>query len=226
MISEVQREIVLPRRPPKNYEVSLSPGGDCGACVVAGLLGKTVEEAYELHCTGNYYGGEKIPKIHHWTFDSMKDTLDNLQDKCNGKSRCARATPWLLDHAVTDIPIWPFGDTRHYLCFGMRAQSEWRDYAQAMLNGGYYGVAQVKMGGHNPDGPLKNGTTTDHWVLLCGWRYVYHREEGKECGHWTEEILVGDSARSQPLERWVDLNDFQNYWGGFQAMWAKPRNET
>jgi hypothetical protein len=63
--------------------------------------------------------------------------------------------------------------------------------------------------------------------MICGWRYCYHPETDPErtklcCGSYSEQFLIGDSAKSRPLESWVEANDFQNYWGGFGALWAKP----
>jgi hypothetical protein len=219
---QILKSIILPRRPPKNAEVSLNEGGDCGALCLAGLLGlPDAAAAYEYHCPGDYYGGTPIPKIHHFTRDSMVRTLEALVS-----DSMWRSGPTILDHVISDVPIWPFGYAQHYLCFGMQAQSEWRDYARAMLNGGYYGIAQVKHGGYGEN--EVNRGHTDHWVMICGWRYVYTPETDPErikigsLGSYHEEFLIGDSSRARPLETWVDANEFQERWGGFAAIWARP----
>jgi hypothetical protein len=225
---QILKSITLPRRPLKNYETSLNDGGDCGACVTAGLLGlSSVEEAYTLHRPGNYYGGSPIPQISSFSRRSMEDTLD-----CAASDTGARGglenVPILLDHAVKDTPIWPFGGSRHDLHFGLKAQFEWRGYVRAMLNGGYYGVAQVRHGGWPRDTPLEQFGTTNHWVLICGWRYLFTPETDPErkligsCGSYEEQILIGNSSRTRPLESWIDMNDFQRFWGGFDAIWARP----
>ncbi len=219
---------MLPHRPVKNREVSLADGGDCGACVLAGLLGlPDAEDAYKLHRPGTYYGGAPIPQVHHFTRQSMVSTLEVLTSDsgCRGG---LEDEPVLLDHVVSSIPIWPFDQHEGQLPFGMRAQFEWRGYARAMLNGGYYGLAQVKHGGFDPESPIRAHGHTDHWAMLCGWRYLHSLEGESEerraagLGHYDEQILVGDSSRARPLETWVDLNDFQRYWGGFTAVWARP----
>lgn len=224
----VLKQIVLSRRPVKNREVSLNEGGDCGACVLAGLLGlPDAADAYELHRPGSYLGGTAIPKIHHFTRRSMIDTLEALASDhgCRGG---LDGVPVLLDHVVTDIPIWPFHQHDHELAFGLRSQFEWRDYARALLNGGYYGLAQVKHGGYQPDGPIRDHGMTDHWVMICGWRYVFlpETDEARRAagcgGHYEEHFLIGDSSRARPLETWVPANDLQRFWGGFTAIWARP----
>lgn len=220
---KILKEITLPRRPVKNRLVSLYSGGDCGACVLAGLLGlPDAEDAYKLHISGEYAGGGKIPQIESFTRQTMQHSLEALQTDW-------KITPNLIEHVVSDIPIWPFGYARHNLTFAMRPQHEWRDYARALLTGGYYGIAQVMMGGHAPTAPMKDYGLTNHWIMICGWRYCYIPETDPErikltTGFYKEEFLIGDSAKSRPLECWVDANDFQNYWGGFAALWAKPIN--
>lgn len=223
----ILKSVVLPRRPVKNREVSLHDGGDCGACVLAGLLRlPDAEDAYKLHRPGDYYGGDPIPQVHSFTFRSMKDSLDGLASDSGARGGLEN-TPIALDHVISDTPIWPFGYARHDLSFGMRTQFEWRGYARALLNGGYYGVAQVKHGGWPADTPIERLGTTDHWVMICGWRYLYVPESDPErlklcSGSYREEFLIGDSSRARPLETWVEANEFQNRWGGFSAIWARP----
>lgn len=225
---EVLKQVVLSRRPPKNAEVSLNDGGDCGACVLAGLLAlPSATEAYDLHLPGEYHGGAAIPKVHHFTRESMVRTLDSLASDSGCRGGLG-GVPILLDHVISDIPIWPFDQRGSQLAFGLRAQFEWPHYARALLNGGYYGVAQVKHGGYDPDGPARHLGETDHWVMICGWRYVYLPETDPErraagcLGCYEQHLLIGDSSRARPLETWVDAHDFLRYWGGFAAVWARP----
>jgi hypothetical protein len=227
-MSDTLKQIILPRRPVRQPQPTIVSGGDCGACVLAGLTGVSVEEAYDrFHQPGEYLGGKPIEKRSSLSDTSMKVSLELLMSDSGCRGGCADI-PVLLDHVVTDIPIWPFGHARHYLCWGLRTQLEWREYARAMLNGGYYGVAQVAHGGLDPDGPLRKFGWTDHWVMICGWRYRYevdqHDEERRKAGlgSYHEDILIGDSSLARPHECWVDVNDFQSYWGGFATFWAKP----
>ena len=223
----ILKEITLPRRPPKNREISLNDGGDCGALVLAGLLQlPDAEDAYKLHQSGDYYGGDPIPKVSSFSRQSMVRTLEVLASDTGARGGLDDI-PILLDHVITDIPIWPFGYAKHDLAFGPRAQFEWRGYVRALLNGGYYGIAQVKHGGWPKDTPISQFGLTDHWVMICGWRYCYVPESDPErlkicLGSYHEEFLIGDSSRARPLETWVEANEFQSQWGGFAAIWAKP----
>lgn len=222
----VLKKIVLPRRPIKQPTPCLNSGGDCGALCLAGLLQlPDAESAYRLHRAGDYYGGTPIPQISSFSRQSMVRTLETLTSDTG--ARGGLDVPIFLDHVISDTPIWPFGYAKHDLSFGMRAQFEWRDHARALLNGGYYGIAQVKHGGYSLDTPLRDFGTTDHWVMICGWRYVFVPETDVErlkicSGSYQHEFLIGDSSRARPLETWVEGNEFQNRWGGFATIWAKP----
>ena len=216
----VVKEIVLPRRPPKNPDPSLSPGGDCGACTLAGVLGISVQEAYNLHCSGDYYGGSPIPQVSPFTIYSMRKTLESIVNDWGDESDKKD----LLEHAVTDIPIWPY-DSSLILnaAFGMRSVlmcMGWRNHTRAMLHGGYYGIAQVWHGGTGGTPNLRDYGTTNHWIIIAGHRLVYEKTE--LCGSLREEILVCDSSTAMPLERWIEVLEFLTQWGGFAALWAKP----
>jgi hypothetical protein len=225
MPNRVVKKVFLPRVPPKNYEVSLSDGGDCGACVIAGVLNISIEEAYELHCSGEYYGGKPIPKISSWNRQSMRRTLECLADNWGNQLPAP-----LFEHVVTDCPIWPF-DSPHTsvgMGFGLTAGmqfSPWADYIRAMLMGGFYGITTVFNNGYH--GEIRHYGQTDHWVMIKGWQYVFVQNEDPKTkelssGHYSQEICIGNSARNSPQEEWMDLGDFLKYWGGFGAMWAKP----
>lgn len=203
-------EVALPRRPPKNPQPCVVSCGDCGACVLAGLLGITVEQAYEQHESGHYYRGpldtepaKEIPKRSALNYHSMRRTLT------------AALYAGQLDRAILDTPLWVLGaGVEMNGAFGVSAalQSiELRAYWLAMFDAGYYGVCQVVMNGGGIDAGV------DHWVMLCGFRR--RRGEGS-CIE--EEVLIGDSALSQPQERWVSVNDFLRNHGGFMAFFARP----
>ncbi len=203
-------EVSLPRRPPKNPQPCVVSCGDCGACVIAGLLGITVEDAYELHASG-YYGrgpldttpAKEMPKRSAFSYHSMRSTL--MAAMYDGK----------FDRAILDTPLWLLGaNVEVNGAFGVSAvlQSiEVRAYWLAMFDAGYYGVGQVVMHGGGPDAGV------DHWVMLCGFRR--RAGEGSEI---LEEVLVGDSALSQPQERWIGANTFLRKHGGFMAFFVRP----
>jgi hypothetical protein len=219
------KEIVLPRRPPKNYEVSLSDGGDCGACAVAGLLQISIEQAYEYHVSGEYLGGKPIPKISAWNRRSLINTLEGMTNDLDGW----RALPNLVEHVVSETPLFPFDHPHGILGlpYGLTSWSQfspWCDYVRAMLNGGYYGLTTV----------FNNGVTqldntygeTNHWVTIVGWRYAFTKREDLEdkySGSYSQEVLIANSAKNSPLEEWICAADFLKKWGGFSAIWAKPK---
>jgi hypothetical protein len=140
----VSGEIVLPRRAIAQPRPFLVDGGDCGACVLAGLAGATVADAY-----------------------------DNLALSRQGFDRAEMATALtrakgagLLDRVVEAHPSWPV--LPRFATFGAASQRQWQPwstYIRMALDAGYYGLAEVAMDASGVDGP-----GPDHWVLLCGWR--------------------------------------------------------
>lgn len=219
------KELSLPRRPPKNPIPSLSEGGDCGACVLAGILNISIQEAYDLHCSGDYYGGTPIPKVSSFNFRSMTRTLESLTDDIG-----FRDTDTPLEHCVVDIPMWTIAQ-HHEVCgmsFGVSGAmqySPWCNMVRSMIIGGYYGICQVFDGGHKVLNNLYG--TTNHWIMIAGWRYVYikhtnHEVEGTATGHYEQEILIGNSSNANPQEEWLPADDFLKNWGGFGVLWAKP----
>jgi len=229
MIAEkIVKEISLSRRPPKNPIPSLNDGGDCGACVLAGILNISIEKAYDLHRSGEYYGGKPIPKVSCFNFHSMIRTLESLTNDLGHKDE----SETFLEHCVTDIPLWTI-DQLHEISgvsFGVSGAmqySPWCNMVRAMLAGGYYGICQVYDGGHKV---LNNSYgITNHWIMIAGWRYVYvkhtdHKVEGNALGHYEQEILIGNSSNAHPQEQWLPADDFLKFWGGFGVLWAKPTN--
>ncbi len=218
---ETESIIYLPNKVPKNYEQSLNSGGDCGACVIAGLLGISIEQAYEYHKSGTYHGGEPIPKIHSFCRSSMRDTLDNLQPKNHG----------LIEHVVKHAPIFPLAAHKELgMPFGLMGNLQfgaWTDYVRAMLSGGYYGIAQVYNNGHNENSLNEHGMT-NHWVMIKGWRMQWYRDPKDKTstsgGMAIEEICISNSSRNSEHEQWIYVGDFLGLWGGFDAYWAKPKS--
>lgn len=227
IVERVVKEVSLPRRPPKNPIPSLNDGGDCGACVLAGILNIPIEKAYDLHCSGEYYGGKPIPTVSSFNFHSMSKTLESLTDDLGFHDEGRN----LLEHCVTDIPMWMI-DQHHEMCglsFGVSGAmqySPWCNNVRAMLTGGYYGICQVYDGGHKELTNLYG--STNHWIMIAGWRYVYvkhtdHSSEGNATGHYEQEVLIGNSSNANPQEQWLPADKFLKNWGGFGVLWAKPK---
>lgn len=218
-VYQVIKEVSLPHRPPKNPVPSLNMGGDCGACVIAGILNISIQEAYELHCSGEYSGGNPIPKISSFNFHSMIRTLECLTDDLGIKPNP------ILEHCVTDIPMWLVNQHHEIsgVSFGVSGAMQytpWCNMIRAMLTGGYYGICQVFNRGHTELNSLYG--TTNHWVMIVGWRYVYIKHSDDISGHYEQEVLIGNSANTCPQEEWLPVDKFLKNWGGFGVLWAKP----
>jgi hypothetical protein len=188
-------QVVLPLRVRPQPVPHLNPGGDCGACVLAGLLGLEPAQVYERLCAG---------KVESIGYPEMQ--------------RLLRAHPELFDRAVWEAPLgWPVYDIQR--AFGAPAHlqgSAWFAYVRMAIDAGYYGIANVdfRRGGTTGYGP-------DHWVLICGARL--RPPPPGESGRVWQEVLVSCSAKSSPDEEWVDAHDFLRERGGFNLLLARPR---
>ena len=202
------------RRIDTNYRVVPNPdpplndGGDCGPCVLAGLCGVSVQEAYQ----------ELLE------FEEPRAATWSQMSKA---ARRASRQGFLSD-CITKVPLWPpkRPDT---LTWGLDAalqSSHWNNYIKMALQGGYAGIAHVDM--HREGGPL-----TNHWLAIVGWR---HSEETDWCGKGpdeggdvrkvtshTSELLLSCSARQTNDEEWIEVSDFLETMGGFNVILAKPK---
>lgn len=187
-------ESVLPLRVVPQPSPDVCAGGDCGACVLAGLTGLEVPEVYR--------------RLH----DGKVQTFDQ------GAMGRALHEPDFFDRCV-EAPIgWPVNHV--WAAWGMQPHHqniEWFRYVRMGLDAGYYGVACVDF---RKAGPL--GMGTDHWVLLCGYR-ERRPSPGSGGGRVFTELLVSCSARSSPAEEWVDSHDFLRERGGFNLCLVRPR---
>lgn len=188
-------QVVLPRRVHQQPVPHLNSAGDCGPCVLAGLLGLGVNEVY----TRFFYKVASISR------DEMRRALweayrDNLLD------RVADDPPLLWD--VYDVHR-TFGHPAHLQGGG------WFAWVRMALDAGYYGLAEVD---HRRGGPAGQGK--DHWVLICGAREVPPPPPG---GAVAQDVLVSCSSKSTPDEEWVDAREFLMHRGGFNLFLARPR---
>lgn len=198
-------EIVLPRRVVPQPTPFIVPGGDCGACVLAGVLGISIERVYDdLR--------EKRDSIH---YSEMQRLLRVADSRGLARGYC------------DDPPIWiPFGASTGFFTFGLNSwhmTGAWFRYLTMAFEAGYYAIAGVN---HEKAGPMSHGR--DHWVLLCGAR---SRFEPRPCtcsdpncraGSYENEILVSCSSRATPDEEWVTPHDFLRNRGGLDALLVRP----
>ncbi len=191
-------EIVLPRRVVQQPTPHLNPGGDCGACVLGGLFGIEVGDAYKLA------DRDKIAPISH---SKMRSAL--WESSSRG----------LADRIVVEPARWPNPGEGYFDDFGHlagRNAIEWWTYLRLACDAGYYGIAEVDS---NKGGPYGGGT--DHWVLLCGIRRTCPPDSQSGAIH--QDVLVSCSSTKTPDEEWVDAGDFLRHRGGFNMLLARPK---
>ena len=193
-------EIVLPRRVRPQPQPHVNPGGDCGACVLGGLLNLQVTEVYDRYLEGK-------PKSLSW-FD-MRNALSQ-----------AYWTEERLDRFVEEIPMWPWEVHPPFLEWGPHAghmSRGWYHYVRMAVDAGYYAIALVDV---DKNGPFGGGS--NHWVMIAGAR---GRREPFPDGKGAvihEEVLVSCSSAKTPDEEWVGKGDFLNKRGGFNLLLARP----
>jgi hypothetical protein len=186
------KEVVLPRRAVPQPTPNVYPHGDCGACVLAGVFGLTVEETYQR-------------------FQGKVDTFNYYE-----RRNAIRQAVWegLAEHCIDEFPEWPLNRIELQQEFGLTAWhqggSYW-NYLRMAFAGGYYGIAEVNYEKQGPEQP------SNHVVLLCGARE--HRPESRTI---QDQLLVSCSARSSPDEEWVEVHEFLKRRGGFNVLLVKP----
>ncbi len=192
-------EIVLPLRVVPQPTPNLQEGGDCGACVLGGLLGREVAGIYKM-----FQGG--TCKSFHWR--EMHDAL--LHSRAIG----------LLDRVITDVPCWLADFHPTLAAWGLPSTSQsiaWFDYVTMAFDAGYYGLAMVDIFKKG-----YSGAGTNHWVMLVGARHrrePFANDSGARIYH---ELLVSCSSRTTPVEEWVECTDFLAQRGGFNLLLARP----
>jgi hypothetical protein len=190
----IRGEVVLPLRVVPQPTPSVNANGDCGACVLAGLLRITPAEVYPL-C-------EIDPVTVNLGYERMRRAL--LDGRYRGD----------FDRLVTECPEWP-QDIQSMRTYGnsSRCQAmEWFGYVRLGFDAGYYAIANVD---HSRQGDAPN-----HWALLVGAREVW--PDGDKGGAIHQQVLVSCSARSTPDEEWVEVRDFLQQRGGFNVYLVRP----
>lgn len=188
-------EVILPRRVVPQPTPEINPGGDCGACVLAGLFGISVTDAYE----------RLQGKVKPFSHGEMRTALHEA----------VRFD--LADRIVPSPARWPKKGEGYFDDFGDLASRhciEWWTYLRLAFDAGYYAIAEVD---HARSGPVSQ---PDHWVLLVGVRERWPTDP--KGGKIDQEVLVSCSSRKTPDEEWVDAGDFLQRRGGYNALLARP----
>ncbi len=194
----VENEISLPLRVVNQPTPEVSAGGDCGACVLSGLLDMAIEDVYKkLHPKG-----EPHPFSH-------RDMASALQT--------AKWELGFLDRYITRTPMWPVWDSLRAWGDASWSQSmEWREWLTMAFDAGYYAIAEVRS---TPE-PMR--FDTDHWVMYAGTRTQWDGPpESRRSGQF--QLLVSDSGRTKPHEKWYPLSEHLKERGGFAVMLARPK---
>lgn len=191
----IKGEVVLPRRVIPQPTPLVVPAGDCGACVLGGVFGLSVEETYA--------------KLH----DGKRETFDH-----NHMYSALHQAKYLglVDRIITEAPMWP-PPHESMRTFGSPSWTQalaWFAYLRMGMDAGYYAFARVN---HAKQGPWQS---PDHWVLLVGVREVF--PPGDEGGVIHQQVLVSCSSRATPDEEWVNVRDFLEHRGGFDLFLARP----
>jgi hypothetical protein len=188
--------VTLPRRVRPQPSPFLNRLGDCGACVLGGLLDLDVPAVYARYGPEAKGGAaHAVGSLSWWTMRQA------LYDAEHGG---------LLDRIRVDVPMWPWSSGEAVCDKGLPAFSQgmaWFAHLRMALDAGYYGIALVQH--------ARQGGPTDHWVLLCGARDRWVDGSGHQ------ELLVSNSA-GPGSEEWVDRSDFLKLWGGFNLLFARP----
>ncbi|MHC4507741.1 MAG: hypothetical protein ACYTAO_02130 [Planctomycetota bacterium] len=190
-----RNEVILPRRVVQQPQPPFNADGDCGCCVIAGLLGITVKEVYDRK-------GEVTP----FSWLSLHKVVG--QAYWDGE----------LDRFIDKVPYWPNPDAlRGFGDPSWLSNLEWFSYVRMGLDAGYYGLMNLNFDGA---GPLE---LSDHFVLIAGARdHEIPHPTMEGASSITKELLISDSSTKQPDERWVDHLELLRNHGGFNIMLARP----
>jgi hypothetical protein len=191
----LESETILSRRVVPQPSPGIVPAGDCGACVLAGLLDISPAAAYELV-------DGRPPRPLAWP--SMELALCHARDR------------GLLDRNVAGVPFWHIYDG--YAAYGAASWNvadHWFEYVLMAADAGYYGVAHIESKGQGP------GSGADHWVLICGARSHWVDTAVAGTKRLETEIFVSCSATCV-VGMWHETERFLRTRGGYNVLLARP----
>ncbi|MGZ8887687.1 MAG: hypothetical protein ACXW1A_05425 [Nitrososphaeraceae archaeon] len=196
---ETLYEVILPRRSISQPHPKIYQYGDCGACVLCGLLNLADPSlSYKLF--------QENGDIEPFSYVTMRSAL------YSAKSR------GFIDRLIDDHPIWIV--YKGHMTWGnvsWKQSLEWFKYINMAIDAGYYGIASINIDGK---GPLVD---TDHVVLFCGVRErIEQNKYIPEAGNVIQEILISCSGR-HPEGKWYDIVELLKYRGGFNCFLARPK---
>lgn len=206
--------IELPRQVLRNPQPSIVDVGDCGACCIAGILGVSVEQAYEFHLPGRYHSGAEIPKRSAIRAVNMQRSLEN-----SGLAEHVVGCFMEVGSLESRVPEWrAFGDLPYFQA------GRYADVFRAFMSAGYYRICLVVDGGKALDAQAC-GFQPNHWLMLNGVRAVKDSTAAVPGSYvMRRQVRISNSAPSQPRAQWVDVADFLKCWGGMVGVWVKPKD--
>jgi len=193
-------EVILPQRVIPQPQPPLNAEGDCGACVLGGVLGLTVEQVYE-----------RVGKVQAFSWDGVYHFLwDAL-----GRDE--------IDRLVWRAPTWPV--TECHRGFGNPAwlmADDWFRWIQMAIDGGTYPLLNYAIEG---GGPLQS---PDHFAMIVGCRQVRTRkvmDSGTKFASIDRELLISCSSTRTPPEEWVEVGDLLRERGGYNCFLVRPTSK-
>lgn len=205
-------EYKLSRRVVQQPLPQINDGGDCGACVLAGVLDIKGADSSVI-----------ISKIYVTYCESKAQSIGPSQMLTILYDAQARN---IIEDFIHDVPIWQRPNSvSQFGSPGWAMASQWYKYIKMAIRAGYYGMAMITSRGKGNSGEL------DHWVLICGFRQREipnpHTKNSKDpkmrtSTTITREILISNSSIHAKNERWIDVRIFLKNYGGYNAMLVLP----
>lgn len=186
----------LDRRVVKQPSPKIFNGGDCGACVLAGLFNKSPQ----------------------WVYDELQGEVKPFSHITMEMALSKASSVGVLSRRIRQVPHWPSDD--YQLTWGSPSwlqDQHWAEYISMAIDAGYYGIAHINMDGN---GPLRE---TDHLVLICGYKEEVIPVLDGKAGKYQHSILVSCSAR-HPEGKWYEVSDYLKHYGGFNCHLVKPED--
>ncbi len=194
-------EYILPRRSIKQPIPAINKGGDCGACVLGGLL-TPVDDDPRSRLVEMYHLVGKVDSI---SEPRMRQALYDSRGK--------------TEDVIFDMPIWARPNSLSQWGWpGWTMNVPWFQYHKMAIQAGYYGLAMIASSGKGVN------ATLDHWILICG-----ARERGVPLPHkkgaWKieQEVLVSNSSSKAKAERWIKVHKFLKQYGGFNTVLVRVK---
>lgn len=185
--------LTLTLRPLPQPEPATVTGGDCAACVLAGLSNRPLADIYELARPN------LPPDGLNWS--ETVAALQRLTERGH------------IDRAITAVPNWPVEPALSYWgASGYPAFVEWYSYVRLGLEAGYYGVIFTHIA------PSAQANEINHVELICGAR---ERPVDDADGSYSAvEVLVACPKRHN--ERWLSALELLRLHGGWNVILVKP----